>query len=704
MNYCPHCGAKIQPTDNFCIKCGIRLTVPIDSDHTVSGASLNIPQRPKRFRSVLWIAASVLFVVLMLTAILIPRGFSSGGRRMEAPLPVAVTAPVNEGGENVPTALAGSSIDAVYAAAAPFENEDGSVSPENAQDAIDAVYTAALQNPEVISCAKDKYGVFMEVAEGPDYVYCPPIEGTASGGELKIITIQPFDTMERKSAKEDHHTLLRDFDAPDDVAREAAEKDRHWVFAADVNDDEVTMDRILSLSDYQVILWLGHGGYTERSGYYICTDISWSEELAQRYGLDKSFCYRYEGKNNAAKVGLRPAFFERKENFPDGAFNNAFIYLGTCYSGKEETMARTLLGKGAAVVFVDSELISCIYCEEMLHLIAESFLVGPEGAATSSVLRSLTAESLLAGTDPAAAINDLRHLLTVFYTISNAENRTIEDSLCLAQLRYGKKDPFPFYAGAEVYYLCRPGVENMSYAEWINDFETGESPVEQTPEESEEPSIAVADGQYWAILYAETDAENENNAELGTNYPHFSTEVDLEDYMCFSNEEIEALHVGDTLEMSRFVPIWKSISFRVFGEYSADYEDIPVASIKRVNDELLYINPDRAYLGDYDILLQNWNGCWRVITDEPLCPLRCLRSTVTLPIDSNVIITDYFTPWLHQQSDATPVKWNNVTEYLLAVADFLPSGIDHNYTEAQVTVKNGIITEIMILSPDQPLP
>ena len=120
-----------------------------------------------------------------------------------------------------------------------YENENGTVPPERAQEAIDAVYAAALQNPEVISCEKDEYGVFMEVSDGPAYVYCPPVEGMDAGGSsLEIITLQPYDTENKEINLEYGYTF--ELDAPDKVARALADSDSRWRFASGSNVNDWT--------------------------------------------------------------------------------------------------------------------------------------------------------------------------------------------------------------------------------------------------------------------------------------------------------------------------------------------------------------------------------------------------------------------------------------------------------------------------------
>ena len=323
-----------------------------------------------------------------------------------------------------------------------FRGEDGYVAPEEAAAAIDAVYLAVADLPGVVDCDKDENGVFIEMNSGLDYVYVPELkEYDVDGNELNIVTLQPYVTENRA------YDNTMDHDALDVCAYDLSAYDSRWSFVNrdNVDDDHVTMDRILDIDQSKMILWQGHGGYTRKSGYYLCTTIEVTDDLLAQYpGLTKDTAIiRSNGK-----LGLKAAFIQ--ENYPDNAFENAFVYIATCESGRTKEFANAFVDKGAAVVFVNSRSILREYNLKMLHLIVESFCIGPSGSTTSNALRSLSG-----------------------YSVNSPENWTIQDSLLLAQTCYGKKDKGFF--GAEVYFLGQPGVERMTYSEWMGRFDLGES-------------------------------------------------------------------------------------------------------------------------------------------------------------------------------------------------------------------------------------
>ena len=565
MIYCPLCGAANEPDAPFCYECGAELprmgprpeddatlnpfsgaaparapapaeeeeadaTLPVpaaprrraegSASPSVPGAELGepvgmpAPRPPRKPRRVRRIALAALALALAAAALLL--------------LPRVLSRPKD------PTQAA---LDQILAAAAPYEDSKGCVSPENRQAAIDAVYASARSSALVSSCYADPYGVYIEIPNSPPVIYCPqpeplifdpvrhdtedparrtgqdpadpqsgesgpadPIPGDGGGedaaqpailrqegrGTLQILTVQPFDAQFREIDRA--HGFGQDLDAPDLVAWETVNRDPQlWHFGenANLNDGAVTLEQLLHLDQYQVILWHGLGAYTSYTGYYLCTDIPWSEELAERYGLDAHNCCRMLD----GTIGLGPAFFA--ENYPDGAFDNAFLYLATSYSGMDEQMARVFLDKGAAVVFVTSENISRSYDLEMLHLTAESFLAGPEGCKTGPALEKRLRD----------------------YGVPAAEPWTIRDSLQLAQDSYGAQDPY-LEAGARVYYLCRPGMEDLSYADWLALFRSPGSAA-QRPAADQRLEINRAATRFWAVWYKDDyDCQAINGLDL----------------------------------------------------------------------------------------------------------------------------------------------------------------------------------------------
>ena len=510
MLYCSQCGAANEAGLSLCARCGAPLSAvvrepapapdaarPVESPRADGGG-----RPPRRSRLPLWIALGAALAILAALLVL-PRLL---------------------GGSQDPTQAA---MEEIYSAAAPYQRQDGTVAPEDADAAIEAVYLSARSSNLVLSCHRDDYGVVIEVEEGPVYVYCPeivepdpevildpllpgpvPLDPTVldpsqpadpntapaqpdtpdtpgepaaqspsvprqeGSGALRIITLQPFESSMRALAEQ--NGLPHDLDAPALVAWETVNRDPAlWRFAEDDkrSDGDVDMEALLHLDQYQVILWHGLGGYTESTGYFLCTSIPWSEALAERYGLTEDNCCR----TMDGCVALRPAFFA--QHYGEGAFYNAFIYLATSYSGKDPEMARVFLDRGAAVVFVATDDVERTYDLQMLHLVSESYLAGTEGCKTKPALDK-----------------QLRD-----YGVPEAEPWTIRSSLELAQITYGDQDPY-LSRGARVIYYCRPGMESLPYEDWVALFDRSRGEI-LSPDAELTAQINRAATRFWEVWY-----------------------------------------------------------------------------------------------------------------------------------------------------------------------------------------------------------
>lgn len=505
--YCGRCGKEIPDDALFCGHCGSKVPGANKSGNTGNSQKPNKNQEPHKPGKGKIIALCLGLALLCVLAaggsfwFLHARGQSSASvydSSEESIQDDALEAAVSLGnGEDTPEDIQ-ASISAVFEAAAPFTDENGYVSAEDTEDAIDAVYDAAAEASGVVSCEKDEYGVYIEVDSGLDYVYTPETEGMDSGGdELDIVTMQPFYTENKKlNAKLDHDGL-------DTCARDVSASDTRWEFTDNDNVDDraVTLDRILSMDDYEMILWHGHGGYTKKTGYFLATSIEATSDLLRQYPcLNKSSAVI----NQSGAICLTTSFFQ--DNYPDNAFENAFIYLATCLSGKDRALADILVEKGAAVVFVNSDTIQRDYNLNMLHLIVESFCLGGNGTVSQEARSKLDGASFNA-----------------------AENWSILDSLTLAKQVYGQKDPS--WIGAEVYYVGQDGVDRLTYSEWMNGFD------EQT-EASAEPF--VVDAWHGTASYVSSDEQGNNVQETAAySIPKFT--LDSQEVEEINNEIMDTL-------------------------------------------------------------------------------------------------------------------------------------------------------------------
>ena len=318
-------------------------------------------------------------------------------------------------------------------------DEKGYVSEEAFDQLIEAVYEKVAVLPCVKTAQKDEYGISVKTQDGFTYVYNPLVEGVDSADDsFEVITLQPYYSDNQSERTNE------DLEALDTVASNLSEKDSRWGFkdTDNLDDSNVSIQRILDLDRYKLILWHGHGGYNTIDGYFLCTTIQATDRLFEEYHeLTKGNTVIQLG---SGRVFLKPDFFN--ENFESDSFHNAFLYFATCLSGKEKTFADVFINKGAAVVFVNSETIYRKYNLDMLHLIVESFCLREKSPLVQVAMEEMDSWGRL---------------------YNKPYSWSLLECLTLAKTYFGEHDGH-LKNSAEVYYVTRKDTEELTYLRWMD--------------------------------------------------------------------------------------------------------------------------------------------------------------------------------------------------------------------------------------------
>lgn len=348
---CPRCGKRIDEGNSFCPYCGGRIAVSAQQETTGKK-----PERERSDRLGLgkWSRIALIVGGLLLLALGIVwyfYGTHDAGRKTRS-------------WKEIQKSLAAS-----LSVLDEYQKDDGSIRSEKAKEAIQAVFDAVKDTKGVVSCQKDEYGVFIETASGLDFVYAPRTEEPPAGEEsLGTVTLPFRDSGPTGTASQPNTG------GPDEGKAGPSTADEIWepsLDGADIDDSDVTMDRLLNLDGCTLILWQGCGGYSTSTGFYICTEIKVTEQLLERYpeiNEDTAVC----GLDGT--LYLKPEFF--RDNFADDAFKGAIIYLGFAGSGDEMALADVLVDKGAAVVFVNSGSLSYSDGVALMQQFMEAFCSG----------------------------------------------------------------------------------------------------------------------------------------------------------------------------------------------------------------------------------------------------------------------------------------------------------------------------------------
>ncbi len=387
---CPRCGLILTPRQVYCSRCGTYVpeaantaspppstptpppasTPPTSSPNPPSGTA----KSSKSGGCGCW--ALFLAFAAVLAIIISERQPESSKQTNEFLGPSILASQksniLSQGDKDRPAATQDiPALEEIQDAVSPYEDKNGYVDPEKVPEALDAAYAAAKQSPHVKRCEKSDFSLYYQDTDGYGYVYTPALEDYDLGeGELKIATFQPFYTenkqMDRQGALS-HDALDRNASQLA-AAREAWSFDQRGTYDDDdINDSEVDLSRILSLDEYQLVLWHGHGGYSATPGYFVVTGIEATEAVRSRY--QAYFRDRMMLISTDNRICLPERFFEK--SFEPGSLDGSIIYMGTCLSGYTDSFANLLVSKGAAAVFVNSDTILRKYNLNMMDAVME---------------------------------------------------------------------------------------------------------------------------------------------------------------------------------------------------------------------------------------------------------------------------------------------------------------------------------------------
>lgn len=388
---CERCGSILPDHSLFCENCGARLHTQTQMRRDAGESGANKPANTKRGRrakrarrirrALLTIGALAAVAILFLG------------------IDVLI---------NAKTTRAIASADGVVTSAlAEFVDSNGIVSPEDSEAALSAVYQSAVEavsrgtfesaemsdNCVAIGLPGGGYYVYVvsdgatdvsadapcgfasadsstavkpmrlreDAGKNQSKITLTPVNNQADSAKdkLKVATIQPY-------CKETRQSHPAQWEYPDLAAQNIAANLDAYTYADsgtagddNRNDEEVSIGFLKTLSQYAVVIWHGHGGYTSGTGSFLCT----TDAFRNRYldDLRKGLVVRLYG----GKTGATSAFFEKylKRNVNE----NSLIYLGTCLSGKDSGMADAFLEKGFDCVVANSDTISRTYNLSMLQ-------------------------------------------------------------------------------------------------------------------------------------------------------------------------------------------------------------------------------------------------------------------------------------------------------------------------------------------------
>ncbi|MCM1245119.1 MAG: VWA domain-containing protein [Roseburia sp.] len=227
-------------------------------------------------------------------------------------------------------------------------------------------------NGEIADYKEGKNCIEVTLNSGVTYIISPEIKDCDAGGsgtKIQVATYQPCRSSQIKDK-----VPVRYLDKLDEGAELVADQLEQYEFYRDgsdsdndFEDEEVSLESILRFQNYNLIMWHGHGGYTDTLGSYMVVGVEVTKANNKKYMKDliagRLICME------SGYYAITSGFIEKY--ISDGALKNSIIYLGACCSGESDLLPQSFLDKGAMAVYANSGTINTQYNLSMIYSVAQ---------------------------------------------------------------------------------------------------------------------------------------------------------------------------------------------------------------------------------------------------------------------------------------------------------------------------------------------
>ena len=194
---------------------------------------------------------------------------------------------------------------------------------------------------------------------------------SSNNNTLSVLTAQPY-------ANDSEMTS----DVFDNSATLIENSDLGYQFTDNIDDENVTIDFMKSLSKYKVIIFDGHGVYNPENNSFVGIALG---EYKTTENYDKYIDEINNGRLSWTGDGryvVTPAFFEHY--YKDNSFNDTLIYFGCCdVANDDSNLSEILIKKGAEAVLAYKNSVNITYNRSMCETIFNE-LVKKDGNTNST--------------------------------------------------------------------------------------------------------------------------------------------------------------------------------------------------------------------------------------------------------------------------------------------------------------------------------
>lgn len=228
------------------------------------------------------------------------------------------------------------------------------------------------ESGDIADYKEGKNCIEITLNSGVTYILSPEIKDCDAGGsdmKIQVATYQPCLSGQIKDK-----VPVRYLDKVDEGAQLVADQLDQYEFYRDgseldndLDNEEVSLESILRFQNYNLVMWHGHGGYSEDLGSFMVVGVKATRRNSKKYMKElkagRLVC------TSSGHFAITSAFIEKY--IPDGALKNSIIYLGTCSSGEDDRLPQSFLDKGAMAVYANSGTIYTKYNLSMIYSVAQ---------------------------------------------------------------------------------------------------------------------------------------------------------------------------------------------------------------------------------------------------------------------------------------------------------------------------------------------
>lgn len=232
---------------------------------------------------------------------------------------------------------------------------------------------------------QEERGIVVDLTEGGVFIfqfdlpdgYQANSKDTVSNRNVNNLSVSEYgDTLSVLTAQPSESELQSD--VFDNSAKTIENSELGYKFTDNIDNADITIDFMKTLSKYKVIIWDGHGGWF--SDYHSILQIGEiHSDNIEKYSDDINSKRLIAFSNGT--YAITSSFFDYYYN--DNSFNGTLIYLGCCDGAMDSVLSDTLIKKGAEAVLAYNNVVYSGYNRNMCETLFNE-LVKKDGETNST--------------------------------------------------------------------------------------------------------------------------------------------------------------------------------------------------------------------------------------------------------------------------------------------------------------------------------